>query len=106
MTKEKIDEELPGIVNDYDFKLIWSGYAREERVKIIESDLIEYLNRIANLKKRGGNPYLQAHQTLEQRLKKKLLEKNNMVYILGQEGRQEKDLGLQKRDQRGEVPED
>ena len=50
-------------------------YSRDERSKILESGYSDYTNRIKALKRRGGNPYLQADQTLEMRLEKKILEK-------------------------------
>ena len=74
--EDSIPEELPKIVNQYNYKLMWSGYPIEERTKIMESGIIDYRNRIKNLKRKRGKPYLQAHQTLEARLEKRLTEKS------------------------------
>ena len=54
--EDSINEELPAIVNHYDFKLIWSGYLVEERTKIIESGFVDYRNRIKNLNRKVATP--------------------------------------------------
>ena len=80
-------EEATGVINGYGMKLIWSGYSLDDRKRIIESGLSDWKNRVKCLKNRGGNPYLQAHQTLEERMEKRLVEKSTWYKGWGQRTR-------------------
>ena len=82
-----LETESSKVINDYDKKLIWSGYSLKFRKTIIEGGISAWLTRLRELKKKGGNPFLQGHQTLDQRQERKLLEKTTWYKGWGVSGK-------------------
>ena len=51
-----LEREATGVINDYDRKLVWSGYTLEERTGIVKSGISDWNNRLVTLKSMGGEP--------------------------------------------------
>ena len=56
-----------------------SGYSRKEAKEIITCGIVGWRRGLERRQRRGQNQYLEAGDTLEERARKKLLEKTQLV---------------------------
>ena len=69
------DSKVEEVTNNYDNKLIYSGYSLRLRRIIIEGGLASYQHRVSVMKEKGGNPYREGQETEVERTEKNLLSK-------------------------------
>ena len=71
----QLDKLAVPVINRYNHKLIYSGYPHDERMRIVESGISIYHDKLDTAQKEGREFYRMGANSLETRSRKALLEK-------------------------------
>ena len=71
----ELNELAVPVINRYNHKLIYSGYPYAERIRIVESGISLYHDKLDSSTKEGREFYRMGADSLETRSRKALLEK-------------------------------
>ena len=75
--RDVLEDELEDVVEHYVGQLKNSGYSRKEAKEIVTCGVVGWRRHLERRQKRGQDQYLEAGETLEDRERKKLLEKTS-----------------------------